>query len=305
MKFTDFKKTQKSSNDLSKLMKAIEKSSRKDQDDRFWYPELDKAGNGQAIIRFLPEPAIDGEDGLPFVHYWEHGFKGPTGLWYIEKSLTTLGQKDPVSEYNSTLWNSTDDDSSAARKQARAQKRKLRYVSNIYVISDPKNPQNEGKVFLFRYGKKVFDKIDQLLHPQFEEDSPVSVFNMFSGCNFKLRIRTVEGFANYDSSVFEAPSQLPGSDDELKTIWEKEYSLKEFIDPSSFKTYDQLKERLDEVLNLKETSKSKSDSRAWEPKIVKANPAPKSDVTEETDVTITTTEEEDADLEYFRKLADA
>jgi len=256
---SNFATLKKSSSTLDRLTKEIEKANApaetsKKGDDRFWKLERDKSGNGAAVIRFLPTPAVDGEDGLPWVRIFDHGFKGPTGKWYIENSLTTLGGKvkDPVSEYNSQLWNSTQDDNSPARKQAREQKRRLHYISNIYVVSDPKNPENEGKVFLFKFGKKIFDKITMAMNPEFEGDSPVNPFDLWNGANFKLRIRTVDNYPNYDQSVFDAPKALSDDDAELERIWQKEYSLKEFIAPSNFKSYEELKARLNEVLGLDE-----------------------------------------------------
>jgi gp32 DNA binding protein like len=248
----DFSSLKKSSADISRLTKEIEKlntnTSNTTEDTRFWQPEVDKSGNGFAVIRFLPAPAVDGDDALPWVRIFSHGFKGPTGRWYIENSLTTLNQKDPVSEYNSTLWNASSDDASPQRKQARDQKRKLSYISNILVISDSKHPENEGKVFLFRYGKKIFDKISALMNPEFEGDEPVNPFDLWNGANFKLKIKNVAGYRNYDSSEFDRVSPIKGTDEELETIWRSEYSLKEFLDPKHFKSYDELKRQLDSVL---------------------------------------------------------
>lgn len=249
----NFATLKKSSGSLDRLSKEIEKlnapaSSEKKGDDRFWKLERDKSGNGSAVIRFLPPAAVDGDDALPWVRVFDHGFKGPSGKWYIENSLTTLNQKDPVSEYNSALWNATTDEQSWQRKQARAQKRRLHYISNIYVVSDPKNPENEGKVFLFKFGKKIFDKITLLMNPEFEGDEPVNPFDFWKGANFKIRIRTVDGYPNYDQSIFDAPKPLLNDDDDLEGIWNKQHSLKEFLDPKNFKTYEELKRRLDEVL---------------------------------------------------------
>jgi hypothetical protein len=250
---SNFASLKKSSGTLDRLTKEIEKlnapaSSDKKGDDRFWKLERDKSGNGSAIIRFLPPAAVDGEDSLPWVRVFDHGFQGPTGKWYIENSLTTLNQKDPVSEYNSTLWNATTDDQSWQRKQARAQKRRLHYISNIYVVSDPKHPENEGKIFLFKFGKKIFDKITLLMNPEFEGDSPVNPFDFWKGANFKIRIRTVDGYPNYDQSIFDVPKTLLSNDDELESLWKKQHSLKEFIEQKNFKSYEELKKRLDEVL---------------------------------------------------------
>ena len=252
---TNFATLKKSSGSLDRLAKELEKmnaaSSEKTEDTRFWYPDVDKSGNGMAVIRFLPPPAVDGDDALPWVRIFNHGFKGPSGKWYIENSLTTLNQKDPCSEINTKLWNESSDDNSPQRKQARAQKRKLTYISNILIISDPKNPENEGKVFLFRYGKKIFDKITMLMNPEFEGDEPVNPFDFWKGANFKMRIRNVEGYRNYDQSTFEPSTPLfNGDDTKLEEIWKSQYSLKDLIAPDKFKSYDELKKRLYEVLEF-------------------------------------------------------
>jgi hypothetical protein len=200
-----------------------------------------------AIIRFLPGSSIDGDDALPWVRVFNHGFQGPGG-WYIENSLTTLGQKDPVSEYNSTLWNSGIE---ANKEIARKQKRRLTYISNILVISDPKHPENEGQIKLYKYGKKIFDKINETMNPEFPDEKPVNPFDFWEGANFKLKIRQVEGYRNYDKSEFESPTPLfDGDDDKLEALWKKEYSLKEFLDPKHFKSYDVLKAKLDKVLGF-------------------------------------------------------
>jgi gp32 DNA binding protein like len=214
------------------------------KDDRFWYPNVDKAGNGYAVIRFLPAP---GEEDVPFVRLFEHGFKGPTGSWYIENSLTTIGKQDPVGEYNTQLWNSgLDSDKEIARKQ----KRKLHFISNIYVVTDQQNPENEGKVFLFKYGKKIFDKLNDVMNPSFPDQEPMNPFDLWSGANFKLKIRNLEGYRNYDKSEFAAPCPLSSEDEEMEKIWKKSYSLKAFLDPSNFKSYDELKAKLNKVLGL-------------------------------------------------------
>lgn len=235
MSFANLKK----SSSLDKLNKAVESLNQdKKTDDRYWKPETDKAGNGSAVIRFLPAPPVDGEDGLPWVKYWDHGFKGPNGLWYIEKSLTSLGQQDPASEYNSALWATGLE---ANKEIVRKQKRRLHYVANIYVVKDPKNPENEGKVFLYKFGVKIFEKIQSKIHPEFDDVVPLDPFDFWTGANFKLRIRKVEGYQNYDASEWEAPSPLLDNDKALEAIWKSEYSLKEIVDPSQFKSYDQLK----------------------------------------------------------------
>jgi hypothetical protein len=303
---SSFSSLKKSSNTLERLAKEIEKvnapaTSEKKGDDRFWKLERDKSGNGAAIIRFLPPPAVDGDDALPWVRIFDHGFKGPTGKWYIENSLTTLNQKDPVSEYNSKLWNESSDDASWQRKQARDQKRRLHYISNILVISDPKNPDNEGKVFLFKYGKKIFDKITMLMNPEFEGDKPVNPFDFWKGANFKLRIRTVDGYPNYDQSIFEGSAALNDDDEELEKIWKKQYSLKEFVDPKNFKSYEELKKKLDEVLGV---SGDFSAPRSEPKPMASEKPVfnkPKT-AAEET-APFDTDEEDDEELAAFKKLA--
>jgi hypothetical protein len=247
---SSFANLKRQSGNLDKLAKAIEQLNSAEspsKEDNFWKPEVDKAGNGYAVIRFLPAPSTDGDDGLPWVKVFNHGFQGPGG-WYIENSLTTLGQKDPVSEYNSQLWNSGIESN---KEVARKQKRRLSYYANIYIVEDPKNPENEGKVFLYKFGKKIFDKINEAMNPQFEDEKAVNPFDLWAGANFKLKIRKVEGYQNYDKSEFESPSVLGGfDDDKLESIWKKEYSLKEFLLPENFKSYDELKARLDKVLGM-------------------------------------------------------
>jgi hypothetical protein len=300
---SNFATLKKNSNTLDRLSKEIEKlnapaSSERKDDDKFWKLERDKNGNGSAVIRFLPAPAVDGDDALPWVRVFDHGFQGPTGKWYIENSLTTLNQKDPVSEYNSQLWNQSSDDNSWQRKLARAQKRRLHYISNIYVVSDPKNPENEGKVFLFKFGKKIFDKITLLMNPEFEGDVPVNPFDFWKGANFKIRIRTVDGYPNYDQSVFDAPKPLMDDDDELESLWKKEYSLATFLSPENFKSYEELKRRLDEVVG--ETAPSDRAKPAAKPPMANK---PKTVVQEEADEVSINVDDDDPDLADFKKLA--
>lgn len=294
----DFAKLKKSANNLDRLAKELDKlnapaSQDKKDDTRFWKLERDKSGNGSAVIRFLPAPAVDGDDALPWVRIFDHGFKGPTGKWYIEKSLTTLNQKDPVSEFNSKLWNAGGE-GSPERKQAQAQKRRLGYICNIYVVSDPKHPENEGKVFLFKFGKKIFDKITMLMKPEFEDDTPVNPFCLWKGANFKIRIRTVDGYANYDQSMFESSSALLSDDDALEKIWKSEYSLKEFVDPSQFKSYDELKAKLEMVLGLTESAVPTAT--------VAKSATPARKTAEEDDAPFDL--DDDEDLKAFKALAD-
>ena len=231
--------------DLSKLVEAAssgpgDTKQNTGPDERFWLPTRDKAGNGYAVIRFLP-----GKDGeIPFVRYWDHGFKGPTGLWYIENSLTSIGQPDPVGELNSRLWNSGIE---SDKEKARSQKRRLHYVTNIMVVSDPSAPQNEGKVFLYKFGKKIFDKIYDLMNPSFADEQPIDPFDFWEGANFKLKIRNVEGYRNYDKSEFASPSEF-GEEDKMKEVYEKMHDLSEFTNPKNYKTYDELKTKLMRVL---------------------------------------------------------
>ena len=215
-------------------------------DDRVWKLECDKSGNGYAVIRFLPAP--NGED-LPFVKLYSHAFQG-SGGWYIENSLTTLKQRDPVSELNTELWNNGTD---SGKEIARKQKRKLTYISNIYVVKDPANPDNEGKVFLYKYGKKIFDKLTEAMQPEFEDESPIDPFDFWQGANFKLKAKNVAGYRNYDSSEFASQSALLDDDDAMEAIWKKQYSLAELVAADQFKSYDELKKRLDYVLGTKGT----------------------------------------------------
>ena len=248
MTFANLKKQSKLGSLTSKLTNEIEKMNKgtNGADERLWKLEVDKAGNGYAVIRFLPAP--DGEE-LPWAKLYSHAFQGPGG-WYIENSLTTLGQKDPVSEYNRLLWNSGVD---ADKDLARKQKRKLTYISNIYVVKDPTNPQNEGKVFLYKFGKKIFDKLTAAMQPEFEDEEAIDPFDFWKGANFKLKAKNVAGYRNYDSSEFAAVSPLLDDDDALEAVWKKQYALTEFTNPDQFKSFQDLQTRLDAVLNNKQT----------------------------------------------------
>ena len=284
----DFSTLKRNRNSFDKLTKAVESTTTNaeagsKEDDRFWQPEVDKAGNGMAIIRFLPAPAVDGDDALPWVRVFNHGFQGPGG-WYIENSLTTLNQKDPVSEYNSVLWNSGIE---ANKEIARKQKRRLTYISNILVVSDPKNPENEGQIKLYKFGKKIFDKISEAMNPEFADETPLNPFDFWEGANFKIKIRQVEGYRNYDKSEFDSVTPvLDGDDAKLEALWKKEHSLKEFLDPKHFKPYDVLKARLDKVLGLDGVAPvSKTKAEDFVPK---TSP----------DL------EDDSELDYFKSLAD-
>ena len=291
MSFADMKK--KRGDKLQSLLKETAKinapTKGQGDDDRFWRPELDKSGNGMAVVRFLPAP--DGED-LPWSRSWNHGFQGPGG-WYIENSLTTLGQKDPVSEYNSQLWNSGIE---ANKNIARKQKRRLTYVSNVYVLKDPANPQNENQVRLYKYGKKIWDKLNDKMNPEFEDETPVNPFDLWEGANFKIKIRKVDGFSNYDKSEFENPSPLDEDENKMETVWKTEHSLEDFTDPKNFKTYPELKEKLDRVLGITTGTAEKEDVPFDGGKsFIPAQSAPVS-ATAETDST--------GEYSYFAKLAD-
>ena len=284
--------TLRKSNSLDKLLNAVKEDSAPQEkksyvDERLWKPELDKSGNGYAVIRFLP--AVEGED-MPWAKVWNHAFQGPTGQWYIENSLTTIGQKDPVSEHNTKLWNTgLESDKEIARKQ----KRKLQYFSNIYVVSDSKHPENEGKVFLYRYGKKIFDKLMAAMQPEFEDETPINPFDFWEGANFKLKIRKVDGFWNYDKSEFETPSAL-GDDSVIESVWKKQYSLKEFTASTNFKSYEELKTRLDAVLSGTVSVGNVTDTMDDEPIA-----SPKVD----TKPVESKQEDEDDTMDYFSKLA--
>jgi len=271
--------------------KTQEKKSYKDE--RLWKPELDKSGNGYAVIRFLPAP--NGE-GMPWAKLWNHAFQGPTGQWYIENSLTTLGNSDPVSEMNSAYWNSgVESDKEIARRQ----KRKLQYYSNIYVVSDSRHPEHEGKVFLFRYGKKIFDKCMEAMQPAFEDETPVNPFDFWKGANFKLKIRKVDGYWNYDKSEFEAPSALFDNDDDIEVVWKKQYPLEDFIAPTNFKSYDELKTRLNMVLAGTTTVGNVTTLMEDEPVVSTVT----IDTKEEPAPTVSVNDDEDT-MDYFQKLAE-
>lgn len=300
MSFSNLKKQSRLGSLTSKLVKEVEKMSEKSggADERLWKPSLDKSGNGYAVIRFLPAP--DGEE-LPWAKLYSHAFQGPGG-WYIENSLTTIGQKDPVSETNRDLWNSGSD---ADKDIARKQKRKLSYYSNIYVVKDPTNPENDGKVFLYKYGKKIFDKIMAAMQPEFEDESPINPFDFWEGANFKLKIRKVDGYWNYDKSEFDSTSSLLDDDEALEALWTKQYSLEEFTSTSSFKTYEDLEKRLNQVLRVtvqkprydEETVNEETDRGSSTPNFNSPDITPSSSQT--------TDEDEDDALSYFQKLAKA
>jgi hypothetical protein len=306
MSFANLKSTRGSS--IDKLVKAAEAVSTKPEansydDDRLWKPTRDKAGNGYAVIRFLP--AKEGED-LPWVRYWDHGFKGSTGLWYIENSLTSIGQQDPVSESNSVLWNSGRDED---KQIARDRKRRLHYVSNVLIVSDPSNPENEGKVKLYKFGKKIFDKIMEAMQPAFEDESPINPYDFWEGADFKIKIRKVEGWVNYDKSEFATPSALyEGDEGRLEEAYGQLHNLGDFLEPSNYKTYDELKSKLNRVLGIDAGMEPTTDPfanvtpSADAPGMTEAGSAMET-ASAETFGQPAEAEAEDDTLSYFAKLA--
>ena len=294
MNFKDLKKSSNTSiNNLINELEKTKSTGAKYIDERYWSVPIDeKTGNGTALIRFLP---ISNGDKIPWVSLYSHGFQGPGG-WYIENSLTTLGQSDPISEMNTELWNTGID---ANKEIVRKRKRKQHFISNILVLSDPKNPQNEGKVFLFKYGKKLFSKIQEKLQPEFADEQPTDVFDYWKGANFRLKIKKVEGYPNYDSSLFEAPSALfDGDESKLEKLWNSQYSLSAEVAPDKFKTYDELKARLNKVLGNKPATQTSSMAESAPP-VMKSTPAASS-----SEVPWKEEEGEDEALAYFKNMSD-
>ena len=305
MSFANLKKQSSLGSLTAKLVKEVEKvnNSGGGGDDRLWKPEVDKVGNGYAVIRFLPAP--DGED-LPWVKLYSHAFQGPGG-WYIENSLTTTGGKDPVSEHNRELWNSgNESDKDVVRKQ----KRKLSFYANIYVVKDPTNPDNEGQVFLYKFGKKIFDKIMDVMQPEFEDEEPINPFDFWQGANFKLKIVKKDGYWNYDKSEFAAPSPLLDDDDALEALWKKQYSLAAVTAPDQFKSYEDLEKRLKYVLGQKTSARPRLDEEVSNEDSDRGSFTPKFNSTVEASIadaitpsSASSSDEDDA-LAYFQKLAD-
>lgn len=296
---SSFASLKRNRSSLETLTKAIEATNQPSgeaggkDDTRFWQPSVDKSGNGMATIRFLPAPSVDGDDALPWVRVFNHGFQGPGG-WFIDNCLTTSGGKCPVCEHNSTLWNSGIE---ANKEIARKQKRKLTYIANILVVSDPSNPENEGQVKLYKFGKKIFDKISEAMNPEFADEVAVNPFDFWEGANFKVKIRNVEGYRNYDKSEFAEKSELlNGDDDKLEELWKTQYSLKEFVDPKNFKPYEQLKARLDKVLGFDGTPINLK-TKAEDVVLDKFNDADTSLIDSSSSV--------DDDLDYFKNLANS
>ena len=300
MSFANLKRNR---DNISKLIKAAESTGgggekKSYADDRMWKPTVDQAGNGYAILRFLP--AREGAE-LPWARYWDHGFKGPTGQWYIEKSLTSIGQNDPVGELNSRLWNTGIEED---KETARRQKRRLHYVSNIFVVSDPGNPENEGKVFMYQFGKKIHDKIMDQMQPEFADEEPVNPFDMWEGANFKLKIRNVEGYRNYDKSEFaKQTSLLEGDDAKLESVYDQMYDLSEFTDPANYKTYDELKTKLSSILG--EVAGMGAATMAQTAQMNEPVEAPAPQRIEPVTAENIKVEDDDDTLSYFAKLAEA
>ncbi len=314
MSFENLKKQSSIGSLTAKLVKEVEKMSSTNSgvDERFWRAEMDKTGVGSAVIRFLPAP--EGEE-LPWAKMYSHAFQGPNG-WYIENSLTTIGQKDPLGEYNRELWNTG---SETNKEIVRKQKRKLNYYSNIYVVKDPVNPANEGKVFLFKYGKKIFDKIMEAMQPEFEDETPINPFDFWQGANFKLKIVKKDGYWNYDKSEFDRVAPLLDDDDAMEAIWKKQYSLTAITAPDQFKSYEELERRMNMVLGNKT---SPTQSRAVveqedEYESYSVSSTAESRVVEELEqsyarskspslpvVNSVVDDDEDDALQYFQKLAE-
>lgn len=296
-----FENLKRNRTQISKLVQAAEQAGggsteqKSYADERLWKPTVDKAGNGYAVLRFLP--AGEGSD-LPWVRYWDHGFKGPTGQWYIENSLTSIGQPDPVGELNSRLWNSGID---ADKDKARAQKRRLHYVVNVLVVEDPSNPQNEGKVMLYKFGKKIFDKLMDVMQPQFADETPVNPFDMWEGANFKLKIRNVDGYRNYDKSEFASVSGLyDGDESKLEAVYNQLHDLSEFTDPKNYKSYDELKAKLMRVLG--EDSQLGAPTMQQEQTMNTPAPEPEYKVAEPITAEEMSSDDDDT-MSYFAKLA--
>ena len=306
--FAELKRKSQSNFDF--LQKELQKSTNANSsgDDRLWKPALDATGNGYAVVRFLPAP--EGES-LPWAKLYNHAFQGPGG-WYIENSLTTTGGKDPVSEYNRELWNSGNE---ADKDTVRKQKRKLSYYANIYVVQDKANPHNEGGVFLYKFGKKIFDKIMESMQPEFEDETPINPFDFWQGANFKLKLKKVAGYWNYDSSEFGSIEPLLDDDDALEALWKKEYSLTALTASDQFKSYEQLQNRLQMVLGQKSSSRARYDEDTANEDNDRGSFTPefssrqqKSELPEQLSSQLSSissaSEDEDDALSYFQRLAE-
>lgn len=299
MSFKDLKRNSTSAFEkLNSELSKLNQNAYSNDDTNLWTCKTDKAGNGYAIIRFLPGPAKDGDDALPFVRKWSHGFKGHTGSWFIEDCLTTLGKECPVCEKNSEHWNAGED----GKTQARKQKRNLSYYSNIYVVKDPANPENEGKIFIYRYGKKIFDKLNEMMNPvedPLDPKAPVNPFDFWKGANFKLKVRQVEGYPNYDKSEFDGVAALSDDDDVLEQIWKDSHSLKDLIDPSKFKSYDDQAAKLAKVIGGTSPYK-KAEDVVTDDDIPSWSEAPKFKEKEAPAQKASVIDDDDEDLAFFK-----
>ena len=304
MSFNTLSDLRKQRGNFDNLIKEVEKISNpksnfKKGDDREWKPTVDSAGNGYAVVRFLPLSPGAGETDVPWVRIFNHGFQGPGGKWYIENSLTTLNKQDPVSELNTELWNSGVE---ANKEIARKQKRRLNYWANVLVVEDPNNPANEGQVFIYKFGKKIFDKIQDVMKPEFQDEKPVNPFDFDEGANFKLKIRQVEGYRNYDKSEFEKPSPLAEDDAKIEAVWNKQYDLGTLVSPDQFKSYEELKNKLDMVLGGKTIPTAETITATTD--TAEAPQAPVMAAPVQPGVVESDSSEEDDTLSYFKQLAE-
>ena len=300
MSFAALKSNSATIDKLVNAATAVGGDTKSYKDERMWKPTIDKAGNGYAVIRFLP--AAEGQD-LPWVRYWDHGFKGPTGKWYIERSLTSIGQEDPVGETNSRLWNSGVD---ADKETARVQKRRLHYVSNVLVVSDPANPENEGKIFMYQYGKKIFDKIMDAMQPQYADETPMNPFDFWKGADFKIKIRKVDGWVNYDKSEFSGPAALSDDDTKLEGYYNSMHDLAdEWSNPAKYKSYAELKAKMESVLGTVSPMSVRDEiSLGNEAPAPAPKEAPSQSIAEMTEESPqSASKDEDDTMSYFAKLA--
>ena len=300
--FSDYLKNRQSAMDnmVQSLQKDINKESRGGDDDRIWKPKMGSDNTGYAVVRFLPGSDVS---KTPWVRVYDHGFQGPTGKWYIENSLTTIGQKDPVSEYNSRLWNNGTE---AGKEQARKQKRRTSYYANVLVIKDPANPQNEGKVKLYKFGQKIFDKVMSAMQPEFADEDPVNPFDLIEGANFRIKIKMVAGYWNYDASDFERQSPLSEDEEKLEKVFNAQHDVHELIAPEQFKSYEELQTKLNEVLGEGPTAQETTVARQTEAVEEKSefDDYFKSETPSSTDTVSNDTSADDDDLEsYFKNLA--
>ena len=295
--FAELKRKSQSNFDF--LQKELQKSTNANSsgDERLWKPALDASGNGYAVIRFLPAP--EGES-LPWAKLYNHAFQGPGG-WLIDNCPTTKGEQCPVCAANNKLWNSGVE---SDKEIARQRKRKLSYYSNIYVIKDSANPENEGKVFLYKYGKKIHDKVLAAMQPEFDDETPVNPFDLWEGANFKLKIRTIGGYWNYDASEFAAPSALSADDDEMEQLWKQAYSLEAFTTADQFKAYDEIESRMNTVLGVARPVQQAQYDEEEDPIPTGGFNSP--DITPKAPAPSVSTNETDDDdaLSYFQRLAE-